>query len=114
MRGISGHLAGGGLAAVLLLSGLPSSAAATAEPTGSATPAIQKVELNSASMAQLMALPGIGKKRATDIIHQRQRRPFRRPSEITRVRGIGWRTYKRLRPRLRVVYPPPKPTEDKP
>ena len=56
--------------------------------------------------AELVKLPGIGPSRAQAIIAQRKRRPFRRPEEILRVRGIGRKTFQRLRPYLRVKDPP--------
>ncbi len=75
--------------------------AATARPR-----AVPTVNLNKATEAELVKLPGIGPSRAQAIIAQRKRRPFRRPEEILRVRGIGRKTFQRLRPYLRVKDPP--------
>ena len=48
------------------------------------------VDLNTASVEELMTLPGIGEKRAADIIADREANgPFRTPEDLTRVSGIG-------------------------
>ena len=48
------------------------------------------VNLNTASVEELMTLPGIGEKRAADIIADREANgPFRTPEDLTRVSGIG-------------------------
>ena len=48
------------------------------------------VNINTADSDTLQALPGIGPRRATDIIAYRQANgPFRYPEDITRVPGIG-------------------------
>lgn len=54
------------------------------------TPAAGKVDLNTATAEELMTLPGIGEKRAEDIIADREANgPFRIPEDLTRVNGIG-------------------------
>lgn len=48
------------------------------------------VNINTAGMEELMSLPGIGEKRAADILADRAANgPFRYPEELTRVSGIG-------------------------
>lgn len=56
------------------------------------------VDLNRATALQLTRLPGIGKKRAEEIVALRARRPFRHPRELLRMRGIGPKTYRRIEP----------------
>lgn len=57
-------------------------------PTGTAQP--EFVNINTATEAELAALPGIGEKRAADIVADRAANgPFRYPEDITRVKGIG-------------------------
>jgi competence protein ComEA len=61
-----------------------------------------RVELNTATAAELETLPGIGPSKAEAIIAQRARRPFKRIEDIMRVKGIGRKTFKKLRPYLTV------------
>ena len=69
----------------------------TVDPTGEESPAVTsrpgaagKVNINTAGIEELMTLPGIGEKRAQDIIAEREENgPFRFPEDITRVKGIG-------------------------
>ena len=49
-----------------------------------------KIDINTAGVDELMLLPGIGEKRAEDIIaYRRANGPFRIPEELTEVPGIG-------------------------
>lgn len=49
-----------------------------------------KVNINTATAAELETLPGIGEKRAADIVADREANgPFRIPEDLTRVSGIG-------------------------
>ena len=66
-------------------------------------PAPPLVNLNSASAAQLIALPHIGEARAEAIIAYRRRHRYRHASELLRIRGIGPRTYKKLKPLITVA-----------
>lgn len=52
----------------------------------------ERVDLNAATTAELMRLPGVGKKRAEAIAASRDKRPFRKAEEVTRVKGCspGW------------------------
>lgn len=52
--------------------------------------AAAKVNINSAPAEELQTLPGIGEKRAADIVAYREEHgPFRIPEDLTRVPGIG-------------------------
>lgn len=55
------------------------------------------VNINTAGPEELMTLPGIGEKRASDIIAEREKNgPYRFPEDLTRVSGIGEETVARL------------------
>jgi competence protein ComEA len=59
------------------------------------------VNLNTATQEELESLPGIGPQKASAILAYRQRHSrFRSVGELVRVRGIGSKTLKRLRPML--------------
>jgi competence protein ComEA len=61
------------------------------------------VSLNDASTQRLQALNGIGPALAERIIEYRTtQRPFQRPAELKRVRGIGPKTLADLRPHITV------------
>jgi competence protein ComEA len=68
-------------------------------PTKTPTAAI---DLNTAPPLVLMQLPGIGEKRANDIVTARKQRPFRHVRDLLRVKGIGKKTLSKLLPFVRV------------
>lgn len=50
----------------------------------------ERININTADAALLETLPGIGERRAADIVADREENgPFRIVEELTRVRGIG-------------------------
>ncbi len=72
------------------------------------------LDLNRANAKELEGLPGIGPKRALAIIALRDRLGgFRRARDLMRVRGIGYRSLKRLEP-LVVIGPRPDPPKRSP
>lgn len=60
------------------------------------------VDVNSASAAELEALPGIGAAKAAAIVEERQVRPFASIEDLERVRGIGPALVAELRPHVTV------------
>lgn len=75
----------------------PNSFAAWVEG-GTESAAEEKVNLNTADQAALESLPGIGQKRAADIIAYREANgPFQSVSDMTQIPGIGAQTLERLR-----------------
>lgn len=60
------------------------------------------INLNTATKEQLMLLPGVGPTTADKVIQYRERRPFHRASHVMRIKGVGKKTYARLKPYLSV------------
>lgn len=56
------------------------------------------VYINIATEEELCSLPGIGPKKAQDIIAYRQKHPFRRLNQLLNIKGIGRKTLERLQP----------------
>jgi competence protein ComEA len=76
-------------------------AAKVAAPTVAATDVIN---LNTATAVQLATLPGIGPKAADLIVQYRQKNgSFKKVEEIMNVRGIGEKTFLKLKSRITVA-----------
>ena len=98
-----------------LLALLLDGASAIAQPNAHAPPAVESatspkssdgvVNLNDASEDELTRLPGIGPGKARAIAEHRHTHPFRRVDEMTKVKGIGRKTFGRLRPYITTVGP---------
>lgn len=69
--------------ALALLAASPALAAKKALAPG------ERIDLNRASAAELMRLPGVGEKRAQAIVAHRQKQPFRRAEDVLAVKGLG-------------------------
>ena len=62
-----------------------------------------KVNINTAGVDELVALPGIGKAYAERIVEYRQKNgPFKKVEDILNVRGIGEKTFDRIKDRLTI------------
>lgn len=61
-----------------------------------------RIDIRTASKEELMALKGIGPKRAEDIIAYRETHPFQNVNDLLQVSGIGPKTYQKLLPDLLV------------
>jgi competence ComEA-like helix-hairpin-helix protein len=60
-----------------------------------------KLNLNTASEEQLMLLPSVGPSKAERIVVWRKKNGgFKRVADLRRVKGFGYRTFKRLEPFL--------------
>jgi len=102
MRGLNGLVQSKGVVlAVLLLGSVPADAGPAKAPSG----VEGVVNINQATAPQLQLLPGIGPAKAQRIIAYRTKRKFRTPYELTRVRGVGRRTFARLKPHLAIKGP---------
>jgi competence protein ComEA len=71
------------VAAALLLCAVPALAAKKPLAAG------DRIDLNKASVVELMRLPGVGEKRAQAIVAARSKQPFKKPEDVLVVKGIG-------------------------
>ena len=63
----------------------------------------EKVNINTAGVDELVTLPGIGKAYAERIVEYRQKNgPFKKVEDIINVRGIGEKTFERIKDRLTI------------
>jgi competence protein ComEA len=71
------------------------------EPAAAASPSA--IDLNAATLEQLIALPGIGESKGRAILELRGRLgAFRTVEQLKDVKGIGDKTLDKLRPLVRV------------
>ena len=99
IHGTSRHARVAGVLVVLLLAW-----AGTAVGAGSPEKAdLPVVNLNTASIAELESLPGVGSVRARAIIAERKRRGgFESVGQLAAVKGVGPKLLERLRPQVTV------------
>src|ERR1041384_3012915 len=57
----------------------------------------ERINLNTASVEELMRLPGVGPTIAARIVEHRQKHgPFKRPQDVIIVRGMHTKLYRRI------------------
>jgi competence protein ComEA len=79
----------------------PAAATKAAKPPA---PAAAIVNLNTATQAQLESLPGVGAKAAERILEYRQKNgQFKKIEDLMNVKGIGEKSFLKLKPRLTVT-----------
>ena len=67
------------------------------------TPENNLININTASITELMKLTGIGKSKAESIIKYREENGnFKNPSDITKVSGIGKNTYEKFKEHITI------------
>ncbi len=90
---------------VLLLSASSPAHAAQAKAAKSKTAATisTPVNINTATAAQLEALPGVGAKTARLIVEERQKNGgFKKIEELMNIKGIGEKSFLKLKPMVTV------------
>ena len=65
--------------------------------------AASKVNLNTATVEQLVEIKGIGEKTADNIIKYRENKKFTSVDELVNVKGIGDKTLEKIRGQLSVA-----------
>ena len=101
------------MTAIVLVLGLVAasvSAQDAAKPPAKATPASaasgMPINLNTATVAQLETLPGIGKSTAERILEYRQKNGgFRKVEDLMNVRGVGEKSFLKLKSLITVTTP---------
>lgn len=95
--------------ALALALALPLAAAPDRAPRAPQRP----VNLNTATVTELMQLPRVGQKTAERIVaFRKQHGGFQRSEELMNVKGIGEKSYAKLKPYLAVT-PAPHPAAPK-
>jgi competence protein ComEA len=92
--------------AVVALAAVTTTAEQKARPTAAKSTAAPgaPVNLNTATQAQLEALPGVGAKAAERILEYRQKNgSFKKVEDLMNVKGIGEKAFLKLKPLLRVT-----------
>ena len=80
------------LLALLAVVSIAGSAAAAKQPPAS------QVNINTASVEQLMEVPGIGQSKAQAIVEYRSGSPFNSTTELSNVKGIGEKLLAKITP----------------
>jgi competence protein ComEA len=101
------------MTAIVLTIGLVSAAVSAQEEPRPATKAATAsasagapINLNTATVAQLETLPGIGKSTAERILEYRQKNgSFKKVEDLMNVRGIGEKSFLKMKPLITVTAP---------
>jgi competence protein ComEA len=98
-----------GMVLAVWLAGAPMAQAAGAPQDAADTKAVgAAVNLNTASASQLEAVPGIGPKMAQRIVEYRQKNgAFKKIEELMNVKGIGEKSFLKLKAHITVSAPKP-------
>ena len=105
------------LLAVLAMAALPAAAQSQKAAGGSTRASAAKssaaptspININTATQAQFESLPGIGPKVAQRIVEYRQKNgQFKKVEDLMNVKGIGEKSFMKLKPMLTVAAPKPE------
>jgi competence protein ComEA len=70
----------------------------------SAAFATSKININKATVAELVALPGVGEKTAVNVVEYRQAHgDFKSIDEIIQVKGVGEKTFAKVAEQISVT-----------
>jgi competence protein ComEA len=93
-----------GMVLIAFLAGAsPALAAQGKAKAKAAAPITTPVNINTATTAQLEALPGVGARTAQLIVEQRQKNGgFKKIEELMNIKGIGEKSFLKLKPMITV------------
>jgi comEA protein len=105
--GLKAWVAGACCAAVMVAARAPAQAGSSMRTAGAhAGHALEGlVNINTATLSELQLLSGVGPAKAQRIAEYREKHPFHTVEELGRVKGIGVKTVRKLRPFLTVRGP---------
>ena len=92
------------IVAVVLAVASASPALAAKKPLGSG----DRIDIARATVAELMRLPNVGRRKAEAIVAQRSRSPYHRVEDLLSVKGISQKWLDKQRPHLVVGAAAPK------
>ncbi|MCG7318071.1 ComEA family DNA-binding protein [Brevibacillus laterosporus] len=75
----------------------PSLPLQTILPASSPPSSSTKINIKTATLEQLMKLPGVGKTRAEDIISYRDKKGFAKLEDLMKISGIGKKTFEKIK-----------------
>ena len=106
MRRIAVRAVLSALCLIATLAAVPPAPAAekpTAPPSASAAASSGPIDINRAGEVELASLPGIGEVVAKRIVEFRKEHgPFQRVEDLMKVKGIGEKSFEKLRPAITV------------
>lgn len=86
---------------VSVLSALAAAPALVAATTAGVAAAVEKININTATVKDLMKLDGVGRGVAQRIVDYREANgPFKRGEDLRKVEGVGAATFERNRERI--------------
>lgn len=100
------------IVAILAMAAMPAAAAqqkspATKSARGASAAPATPVNINTASQEQLETLPGLGAKVAQRIVEYRQKNGnFKKVEDLMNVKGIGEKSFLKLKPMLTISQKP--------
>ena len=63
----------------------------------------EKININTATIEQLVELKGVGEKTAQHIVEYREKKKFETVDELIKVKGIGEKTLAKIRDQIKVA-----------
>lgn len=82
----------------------PALAVEVGDADASAGAPSRQIDINKATAVELTAIPGVGNAIAQRIVEFRDKQgPFRRVEDLLKIKGIGEKSFQKIRPHVKVV-----------